>query len=146
MMSEPTVISESVNRAAQQQQFAEWLLMTPAGRVEADLPRTQKEMAQLLGRSQATLSLWKKDERLQRMISRHVRASLGERLGYVIDALYEVAVGNGAGTASAQVAAAKTLLGWYEKDGVPISAEELSDATDEELAMLARRAEAEQVS
>ncbi len=127
---------KTANRAALMQQFAEWLLLPLAARDEAGLPRRQKGMAELLGVSQATLSVWKKDEKFQQFVGSHIRANFGaERLSKVIDALFETAT---EGQSASQVSAAKTLLGWYETER-SASATELSELSDEELEMLARR-------
>lgn len=140
-MSDQDGLQESGNRAALQQQFAEWLLLTPSGRSEAGLPAKQRGMAELLGVSQATLSTWKKDAKFQRMMNRHVRANFGaDRLGKVIDSLYEVAVNsNEKSTAAAQVSAAKTLLGWYEASDTQVDAADLEQMSTEELRALAQR-------
>ena len=125
------------NRAALMQQFAEWLLLTPEGRNEAGLPATQKGMAELLGKSEATLSVWKKSDKFQRMVGRHVRSNFGaDRLGRVIDALFDTATSS---QSAAQVSAAKTLLGWYEHDNTGVEATDLEQLSDEELRLLAQR-------
>jgi hypothetical protein len=140
-MSELSAQDQSVNKVAQMQQFAEWLLMPAAARIEAGLPAKQKGMAELLGKSQATLSMWKKEDQFQRLVNRHVRSVFGaDRLGAVIDALYDTAT---SGSSAAQVSAAKTLLGWYERSDTTIQKDELSKLSDDELEMLARRADAE---
>lgn len=141
-MSEQLGPQESqLNTAALMQQFAEWLLLPPAERKKAGLPARQKGMAELLGRSEATLSMWKKNEKFQRMMNRHVRANFGaDRLGRVIDSLYDVATGVDAPTAAAQVSAAKTLLNWYETGAeATVEAGDLEQMSTEELRVLAQR-------
>lgn len=129
--------SKSVNRVSLMEQFAEWLLMTPSARGEAALPSTQKGLAELLGVSEATLSVWKKDEKFQRMVSRHVRANFGaERLGRIIDALFDVAT---EGSGQAQVSAAKTLLTWHGAQVEAPVAEDLEHLSNDELRALAQR-------
>lgn len=126
-----------LKRQSVMESFATWLLMSPASRREAGLPASQKGMAEVLGVSQAYLSQIKKDKHFQTMVSRTVRADFGaERFSLVINALFETAT-NGSG--SAQVSAAKTLLGWYEKDEAALAAEDLTQLSDKELRALAAR-------
>jgi hypothetical protein len=137
-MSELAPPSETqLERAAQMQQLAEWVLMDREARVEAGLPATQKGMAELFGKSEATLSAWKKDEAFQRMVSRHVRTRFGaEGLGSVINALFVTATET---RGSAQVSAAKTLLSWYDRDEKAIAPEDLAQMSITDLKALAQR-------
>ena len=98
-------------------------------------------MAELLGVSEATITVWKKTKQLQAVVSQHLRTIFGsDRLGRVIDALYDTAV-NGVG--SAQVSAAKTLLQWHKEDVESFTAQDMKDLPDDELDALFERVKAE---
>jgi hypothetical protein len=113
------------------QEFAAWLLMLPEARAEAGLPARQRGVAELLGVSEATLSVWKKDKRFQQMVGHQVRADFSaDRLGKVITALFETATET---RGASQVSAAKTLLTWFEKDIGPEATIDYSALSDEEL-------------
>lgn len=117
--------------------LAEWLLMLPSAREAAGLPATQKGLAELLGVSEPTITVWKKTKELQAVVSQHLRTNFGaDRLGRVIDALYETATD---GSGAAQVSAAKTLLQWHKEDVESVSAQDLRDLPKHELDALMRR-------
>lgn len=125
--------SETAKRA-RMEFFSEWLVTPPAHRV----PSTQKELADMIGVSEWTLTQYKKDKVFQAMIVARAREAFGaQRLVDVIDSLYQIALGD---AKTAAVQAAKTLLGWYQDthSDVPM---ELAHLSDEELATLAQRDE-----
>ena len=140
-------MSESNGRSAKEIRdaglpvLAEWLLMLPHARSESGLPDTQKGLAELLGVSEATITVWKKTKQLQAVVSQHLRTNFGaDRLGRVIDALYDHAV-NGVG--ASQVSAAKTLLQWHKEDVEAFTAQDMKDLPDDEVDALFERVKAE---
>lgn len=123
--------------------LAEWLLTPPSARAKAGLPATQKGMAELLGVSEPTITVWKRSKELQSIVSSHLRTNFGtERLSKVIDALYDTATGD---SSASQVAAAKTLLQWHKEDVQSVSAQDLRDLPQEELDALLKRVLAKEV-
>ena len=121
--------------------LAEWLLMLPEAREESGLPDTQKGLAELLGVSEATITVSKKTKQLQAVVSQHLRTNFGaDRLGRVIDALFDHAV-NGVG--ASQVSAAKTLLQWHKEDVEAFTAQDMKDLPDDEVDALFERVKAE---
>lgn len=123
--------------------LAEWLLMLPDARRDAGYPATQKGLAELLGVSEPTITVWKKSRQLQSVVSQHLRTNFGaDRLGRVIDALFETAT-NGSG--SSQVSAAKTLLQWHKEDVESVTIQDLHDMPQQELETLMQRVFATEV-
>ena len=121
--------------------LAEWLLMLPKAREDAGFPATQKGLAELLGVSEAAITVWKKTKQLQAVVSQHLRTNFGaDRLGRVIDALFDHAV-NGVG--ASQVSAAKTLLQWHKEDVEAFTAQDMKDLPADEVDALCERVKAE---
>jgi hypothetical protein len=105
--------------------YLEWLLV-PKDQRE---PRTKTAMAEQLGCSLVTLLSYEKDADFTNELSRRLGAAFRvDRLSDIFEALYVTATAPG----PQQVAAARTLLEWFDK-GQRVAPSDMSEMSDEQL-------------
>lgn len=108
----------------------EWLV-TPESERE---PRFKQELADALGVTPRTIRNWEKEPYVQRAVSSRTRGLFKvEKASAVVAALYETAVDVGN---SRQVAAAKVFLDWTDKAEAELSADDLAELSNAEIAEL----------
>lgn len=101
----------SSQKREQSGQYLNWLL-TPEAERE---PRYKKDLAESFGVSGQTLRDWSKDRQFQKELrSRQAQLYRAERVGDVLDALYERALDRSALGASSANSASKILLDYVQ--------------------------------
>lgn len=92
-----TLTKTGAYKPAEQAVFLSWMLLTDKERIENNLPRTQKELAEFLNVATSTLSLWKQQGGFQGAfaegIKTRIRIDLGEQIPKVNRALLKLATG-----------------------------------------------------
>ncbi len=123
-----SIMTGSSQTRESQDAYVEWLVAPK----ELREPRTKREVAELLGVTVRTLNVWEKDTRVMRLVAQRTKNNARiQNASTILAALYETATDSGS---SRQVSAAKVYLDYVSEKVEEITAEELAELSNEELA------------